>query len=511
MKQFQKFSLNQKVLSIFTGIVLLNTFCLVLLYFMQGREVLVQNTTIKNKSFLSSVDNNNYPQSTNSYSSKSISKTNTNNDFLTYEVQIDQNKKSILVFLFSFITCCGFGYVVIKKHILLPINTILSSTKELSEGSIPELVEHKQGDELGQISDCINNITKNKIELSEFVKNIGDGKTEANYELLSKKDILGTSLISMRDKIKTISEEDAKRSWANEGVAIFSDILMEEYSLEVLSEKLLNGLVKYVKANQGALFIRKENNAKETVFEMYSCYAWDRKKYIDKQIRLNEGLIGQAAIEKETIFLTDVPNNYISISSGMGHANPTSVLIVPLKVNDVVHGVIEIASFKVFEKYEIEFIEKLGENIASTISNTKSNENTKRLLEDTKAMNENLQAQEEELRQNAEELNATQESLERAKEEMKMQIEKLQFEKIKNEGILEGCVDAVISFNDKGKIEFFNKSSEELWSTSKENAIGQNIKGFIDLEIENENNNKVAIQEGLQTRQRTSINFLQRK
>jgi PAS domain-containing protein len=484
MKKFQEYNINSKIIIILVGTLLVNVFCMGVLYFFKEKETQLSEDSIHAKNKLSAyyISNvGNHSVDLNSYQYGDLVQPV---DFSRDNKINTTNSKYLLAFFFlSSIASCGLCYIVMKKHVVKPVLTILDTSNDLASGNIPALVEQHSGDEFGQITSSINKIIKNKTELSDFVKKIGNGEPDAQYELLGEKDVIGSSLISMRDKIQKMSQEESKRSWTNEGVAIFSDLLMEEYSLTELSEKLLNGLVKYISANQGGLFIKETNAEDETVFEMYACYAWNKKRFLDRQIKLNEGLVGQAAIEKETIFLTEVPNDYIKITSGMGDANPGSILIVPLKVNDTVHGVLELASFKVFEKHEIDFVEKLAENIASTISNTKINENTKRLLEETKAMNENLQAQEEELRQNAEELNATQESLERAKDSMRIQIMELEFEKIKNEGILEGCLDAIISFRENGTIDFFNKASEELWSVGKKMAIGRNIKEFISIEI----------------------------
>ena len=137
---------------------------------------------------------------------------------------------------------------------------------------------------------------------------------------------------------------------------------------------------------------------------MKSCYAWDKKKFLNHKIYKGEGLAGQAWQEGDIVYLTEVPQNYIKITSGLGDANPTSVLIVPLKVNDQIFGVVEIASFNLFQDFEMEFVQKIAESIASTISSVKVNARTQLLLEESQEMTEQMRAQEEEMRQNMEEL-----------------------------------------------------------------------------------------------------------
>jgi transcriptional regulator with GAF, ATPase, and Fis domain len=246
---------------------------------------------------------------------------------------------------------------------------------------------------------------------------------------VGEKDVLGISLLTMRNNLKTSADEDKKRNWATEGLAKFVDILRSNNSkTSNLSENILTNLVKYLKANQGTMFVVNDENEKDVHLELVACYAYDRKKHVEKRIEIGEGLVGQAYLEKDIIFLTDVPDNYVAITSGLGDANPRCVLIVPLKMNEKVYGIIEIASFVPFEKYMIEFTEKLGESIASTIAATKINDRTSSLLAQTQIQAEEMRSQEEEMRQNMEELQATQEEMGRKENDYIKQIESLKAE-----------------------------------------------------------------------------------
>ncbi len=140
---------------------------------------------------------------------------------------------------------------------------------------------------------------------------------------------------------------------------------------------------------------------------------FERKKHLKRRVALGEGLVGQVVLEKSTVHLTNVPSDYINITSGLGEANPRSVLIIPLKLSETVVGVMEFAAFSQFEPFEIEFLEKLAESIAASVIAIQTNHQTKKLLEQAQENEENLRAQEEEMRQNMEELQATQEEADR--------------------------------------------------------------------------------------------------
>ena len=234
------------------------------------------------------------------------------------------------------------------------------------------------------------------------------------------------SLTTARTEEEKRKIEDEKRRWTNEGLAKFADILRQNNNdLEKLSTEIIKNLVYYLGANQGGLFLLNDDDKNNVYLKLISAFAYDYKKFIERTIELGDGLVGTCAVEKETIYMTDIPQDYISITSGLGGASPDSLLIVPLNMEDTVYGVIEIASFKRFEDYQIEFVEKVGQNIASTLSSVQINIKTNELLEKFQQQSEEMAAQEEEMRQNMEELQATQEEAARKGAEMESLIQAL--------------------------------------------------------------------------------------
>jgi PAS domain S-box-containing protein len=256
--------------------------------------------------------------------------------------------------------------------------------------------------------------SKRVTTLSQFIEAVSAGNYDINVKAGDETDNLTTMLENMRSKLKQNAEDDRKRNWTTTGLAQIGDILRATTSSSSeLYDNIIRFVVKYTKSNQGGLFIINEENENDLFIDLVACYAFERKKYLQKKVGIGDGLIGQCYLEGERIYLLEVPQEYISITSGLGGANPNALLIVPMKVNDKIYGVIELATFNKFEEYEIELVEKLAESIASTISNVRINETTRVLLEKTQQQAEEMKSQEEEIRQNMEELEATQEEMRR--------------------------------------------------------------------------------------------------
>lgn len=277
----------------------------------------------------------------------------------------------------------------------------------------------KKKKEVEMLSANLRKLEELMKEASMYVNEIE--KKNFQYESsdsLSRTDV-GKSLLSMKANFQKIAIEEQNRDWLNTGLTSFADILRnkQQFNLMELCDTILTNLVKYVSANQGALFILETDDKGIQYLRMVACYAYNRKKHLSKRVELGEGLAGQCVLEKESIYLKEIPNNYVTITSGLGDAAPRSVFISPLTINDSIFGVLELASLSEFSVRHVDFITRLSESIASTIRNVKDSERTKLLLIASQQQAEELRAQEEEMRQTMEELTATREGVERLLEE----------------------------------------------------------------------------------------------
>jgi PAS domain S-box-containing protein len=358
---------------------------------------------------------------------------------------------------------------LLMRAITVPVNFLKNIVVKLGLG---ELVEEKRkkfsSDEIGEMAVAMDNLVSGLKQTTTFAENIGKGNYKSEFKPLSEHDVLGNALLNMRDNLAKVADDDKKRNWATEGMAKFGEILRTNNNdLVNLADEIITNLVKYLNANQGAIYIIDDTESEtEATMSMKACYAWDKKKFLNHQIHKGEGLAGQAWQEGDTIYLTEVPQDYVRIVSGLGDANPTSVMIVPLKVNDDIFGVVEIAAFNVFEEFEIEFVQKVAESIASTISSVKVNARTQRLLEESQEMTEQMRAQEEEMRQNMEELQATQEEMQRSQAETESTMT-----------AINGSM-AVADYSVDGKITKINSHYLDMVGYSQEEVLGEHQRIF---------------------------------
>ena len=297
----------------------------------------------------------------------------------------------------------------LNKSLQHPVNLM----QTLAAGDINNQVPSTK-DEFNQVIEAGNVLRAHLQKASEFANKIGEGDLNSSYQPGSEKDVLGKALLQMRDKLKAIAEEDRKNNWSSKGITLFADMVRRHFdTLEDFSAVAISQLVKYLDAKLGMLYIKNDEDEEHVMLDLKGCYAYDRNKYLENSIEPGFGYPGQVLLEKETVYLTDLPQDYIKIGSSLGETPPRSLIVVPMVANGIIEGVLEIASLQKYEEYQLTFVEKVAEIFATHIVNVRINEKTNRLLEESKKQTEEMKAQEEELRQNMEEMEALHEQMRR--------------------------------------------------------------------------------------------------
>lgn len=359
------------------------------------------------------------------------------------------------------------------RSILKPLNYAKVVAEEIATGNLQAEFQSSKKDEIGETLSSIQHIVDNIKKASAFTEKIGQGEYDAEFKPVGDHDTLGYSLLDMREKLQAVAVEDERRNWATRGLAVFADILRgNTKDLGVFGQAIISKLIEYMDANQGGIFMLNDSDPNDARMELISAYAYDRQKFLNKEVRLGEGLIGQSWQEREKIYMTNVPDSYVNITSGLGEANPRSVLIMPLKENDEIYGMIELASFNELEEYEIEFLERLTQSIGATFKNLKTNLHTNKLLQESQNMAEMMSQQEEELRQNAEEMQATAEQVHQEAEKHKVEMDGI-FKELNSRINILDKMCLVSETDKKGNILKINKKFIEVAKYTEEELVGQ--------------------------------------
>ena len=279
-----------------------------------------------------------------------------------------------------------------------------------------------------------------------FAQRIGEGDFNASLDLEFRDDDLGRSLLLMRDNLLENKRKEEVQNWIAAGKDVIANILRLHNSIDTLSIEVVKKLISYIRAIQGALYIYNEETG--TLVNV-ATFAYNRRKYISQEFSIGQGLIGQCAYEKDIIYRTDIPDEYVTITSGiLGDKKPGSLLIVPLITDEKLQGILEFASLdNEIPDHTITYLRELGEIIARTIFNLNINQKTEKLLQEARQMTQELTENEEALRQSAEEMRATHEELEKSNERLEMQVEEVEKVQKRLHSLLENASEIITIYD----------------------------------------------------------------
>lgn len=260
-----------------------------------------------------------------------------------------------------------------------PLQQLKNKIEDLAYGD--DNIKMKKGtvSEFREIEETLSEHRQRIVEIRRIAEKLAQGDTGLEFHPVSERDFLGQAIEKLRESIMLSGLEmekrrklDEQQNWASRGLAKFGELLRDfDQQTEDLSSLFIRELVKYTDMEAGGFFIRRDNGD-ETVFALMGAWAFDREKKLRKEFRPGEGLVGRCAVEKQRIVITDVPKDYLRIRSGMGEDLPSTLILVPVVLDNDVLGIIEMATFNIVKPYKINFLEKLGISIATSVSKVTS-------------------------------------------------------------------------------------------------------------------------------------------
>jgi HAMP domain-containing protein/CheY-like chemotaxis protein/signal transduction histidine kinase len=281
------------------------------------------------------------------------------------------------------------------------------------------------------LTDSVNLLANN---LTVQVRSIADVATAVTRGDLSRQitvqaqgelNELKNNINQMIGNLKNTTEANAEQDWLKTNLAKFSRMMQGQKDLDTVARLIMSELTPLVQARQGAFFIMQQENGSGGALRLIASYAYKERKHLNNVWHMGEGLVGQAALEKKPILLSNVPSDYIQITSGLGEAPPKNIIVLPILFEGEVKAVVELASFLPFSQIHQTFLDQLQESIGVVLNMIAANMRTEELLQQSQKLTQELQSQSEELKRQQDELRHSNSELEQQARTLKQSEEML--------------------------------------------------------------------------------------
>lgn len=298
--------------------------------------------------------------------------------------------------------------------------------------------------------------------LSDLARKIGQNDLSQEVQQVeSEGGPLAQALEDMRKRLKTKQENERQERWMNQGRLEISRLLQEHKEEEDLLFRALEKMAHYVGAIQGALYVTVAGDEAQTpqALQRQATLAYQRRKYLKDELATGEGLIGEAALDQVVIHRTELPENYVTLRSGLlGDQKPGAILIVPLVVDQQCQGVVELAAFERFSDQAIKLLQEVSTLLARHMAERRQYERTEALLEQSRDMTQQLQEQQQTLQKTARAMEQKQSELSQAKEALERQINEVQHQQQRERAILENASEIIAIFAENESLKYISPS-----------------------------------------------------
>jgi signal transduction histidine kinase/HAMP domain-containing protein/ActR/RegA family two-component response regulator len=233
----------------------------------------------------------------------------------------------------------------------------------------------------------------------------GDLTRQVNVPASGEVAVLKEKLNEMIRNLRETMRQNTEQDWLKTNLERFTRMLQGQRDLATVSSMILSELAPLVSAQHGVFYALTERGAEGTpVLQFQAGYGYKARKHLSNSFALGEGLVGQCALEKERILLTDVPSDYVQINSGLGESTPLNIIVLPILFEGSVRAVIELASFAPFSAAHLSLLDQLTESIGLVLNTVEATSVTERLLEQSQSQAKELQSRQEQLHQSNEDL-----------------------------------------------------------------------------------------------------------
>ncbi|MCF6777027.1 response regulator [Thiotrichales bacterium 19X7-9] len=331
-----------------------------------------------------------------------------------------------LVILLSFLL----AYWFIKQYFSKPVAKLKTFAEAIAVGNTNIQIDASNSGEFGELYPSFIKLVENNKQLSNIANSLGKGEFDTQIEARSKDDTLSYALINMRDNLQSLNNENKQQVWIKTQISNIIQKAQSILDIQMLAQQVISDLSENLNAGFGAFYLinledendKHKANAKLT---LVASYGYEQRKQVTNHFNFGEGLVGQCAFEKRPILLTEVPNDYIKISSGLGNHAALNIMVLPIIHQNQVLGVIEVASFHLLADKEQIILKEVSTHLATIISNVISHNKTQSLLNKSQSMNEELQSQQQALAKSNQALEKQTQALKQSEEELRSQSEEL--------------------------------------------------------------------------------------
>src|SRR6185436_18205478 len=282
---------------------------------------------------------------------------------------------------------------------------------------------------------------------------------EAQGEVAALKDNINEMILNLKDTTQKNTEQD----WLKTNLARFTRMLQGQRDMKTVAQMVLSELAPLVEAQQGVFYVNNSDNG-DSVMKLLGGYAYNKRKSLANEFHPGEGLVGQCMLEKERILVTDIPSNYVNISSGLGGARPNNIVVLPVLFEGEVKAVIELSTFQTFSDTHLTFLDQLTESIGIVLNTIEANTRTEDLLLQSQSLAAELQSQQDALKKTNEQLEQQARSLRESEDLLKSQQEEL---RQTNEELQD---KAALLARQKAEVEAKNREVEEARWEMEEKA-----------------------------------------